>query len=189
MAIIGFIVMGDRTSHGGVVMSGDPTWTVDGQPIARIGDKVSCPRCKRVATISSSRFPTIMDNGQPVVYDQDVTDCGAILYSRHNNHAGWGSPDDDRITNPPPEQHVPRQAPRFQEHFVLRNNATGEPLAGVSYLIKTGDGRTVEGETDAQGRTDVVWTDSPLPLQVIARPKPMGGADPYHVPEWRSEDI
>ena len=34
MAIIGFIVMGDRTSHGGVVMSGDPTWTVDGQPIA-----------------------------------------------------------------------------------------------------------------------------------------------------------
>lgn len=63
MAIIGFIVMGDRTSHGGVVMSGDPTWTVDGQPIARIGDKVSCPRCKRVAAIISNRFPTIMDNG------------------------------------------------------------------------------------------------------------------------------
>lgn len=62
-------------------------------------------------------------------------------------------------------------------------------LAGVPYLIKTGDGRTVEGETDAQGRTGVVWTDSPLPLQVIARPKPMGGDDPYHVPEWRSEDI
>ncbi|MCI1004096.1 hypothetical protein HWE01_04645 [Herbaspirillum sp. C7C8] len=62
-------------------------------------------------------------------------------------------------------------------------------LAGVPYLIKTGDGRIVEGETDAEGRTDVVWTDSPLPLQVIARPKPMGGADPYHVQDQRCEDL
>ncbi|WP_241821187.1 hypothetical protein [Herbaspirillum sp. C7C8] len=47
----------------------------------------------------------------------------------------------------------------------------------------------MEGETDAEGRTDVVWTDSPLPLQVIARPKPMGGADPYHVQDQRCEDL
>lgn len=162
MAIIGFIVMGDRTSHGGVVMSGDPTWTVDGQPIARIGDKVSCPRCKRVATIISSRFPTIMDNGQPVVYDQDVTDCGAILYSRHNNHAGWGSPDEDGVPSEPPQQTAPRQAPRFQEHFVLRNNTTGEPLAGVPYLIKTGDGRWAAQKTVGRQAAEGVIEDSGL---------------------------
>ena len=90
MSIIGFIVLGDRTSHGGVVISGDPTWTIDGQPVARQGDKVTCPRCKRVSTIVSSRFPTVIDLGKPMAYDQDMTDCGAVIYSRHNNHAGYG---------------------------------------------------------------------------------------------------
>lgn len=184
MAIIGFIVLGDRTSHGGVVVSGDPTWTIDGQPIARVGDKVTCPRCKRVSTIVSSRFPTVIDLGRPVAYDQDMTDCGAVIYSRHNNHAGWGEKgSDDEAAATPIEDYVPKQAPRFQEHFVLRNNETGEPLAGVPYTIKTGDGKTFEGETDAQGRTDVVWTDSPLPVEVVAHPKPTEDADPYHYGE------
>lgn len=43
MSIVGFIVVGDRTSHGGVVVSGDITCTIDGQPVARVGDKVFCP--------------------------------------------------------------------------------------------------------------------------------------------------
>lgn len=90
MSIIGFIVLGDRTSHGGVVVSGDPTWTIDGQHIARVGDKVTCPRCKRDTTIVTSRFPTVIDLGKPEAYDQDTTDCGAVIYSRHNGHAGWG---------------------------------------------------------------------------------------------------
>jgi uncharacterized Zn-binding protein involved in type VI secretion len=96
MSIIGFIVIGDRTSHGGEVISGDPTWTIDGIPVARVGDKVSCPRCERVSTIISSRFPALTDNGVPVAYDQDRTeDCGAVLYSRHNGHAGWDDEDDE----------------------------------------------------------------------------------------------
>lgn len=130
MAIIGFVVIGDRTSHGGVVISGDPTWTVDGQPVARYGDKVTCPRCKRISTIVSSRFPTVIDHGKPMAYDQDVTDCGAVIYSRHNNHAGWGEEGrDDEAAVTPIGDYVPKKAPRFQEHFVLRNNETGEPLA------------------------------------------------------------
>lgn len=181
MSIIGFIVLGDRTSHGGVVVSGDPTWTIDGKPIARVGDKVTCPRCKRDTTIVTSRFPTVIDLGKPVTYDQDKTDCGAVIYSRHNGHAGWGEAEGGtESSNSSIENYVPKQAPRFQEHFVLRNNETGEPLAGVLYTIKTGDGKTFEGETDAQGRTHVVWTDSSLPVEVVAHPKPAEDADPYH---------
>ncbi len=108
-----------------------------------------------------------------------MTDCGAIIYSRHNNHAGWGENNKgDVIQNV--EEYIPRQAPRFQEHFVLRNNETGEPLAGVPYTVKTGDGKIHEGETDAQGRTDVVWTDSPKPIEVVAIPKTDDNRDPYH---------
>lgn len=71
MAIIGFIVVGDRTSHGGTVVSGDMTYTIDGQPIARIGDKVFCPRCKKSTVIVTSRFPTASAFGQALAYDQE----------------------------------------------------------------------------------------------------------------------
>ena len=30
--------MGDRTSHGGTVISGDMTWEVYGKAVARVGD-------------------------------------------------------------------------------------------------------------------------------------------------------
>jgi uncharacterized Zn-binding protein involved in type VI secretion len=89
MSIIGFIVVGDTTSHGGTVITGDPTWTIDGIPVARVGDTVFCPLCQRTTVIVSSRFPTLTDNGMPAAYDQDHTDCGAVLYSRHNGHVGW----------------------------------------------------------------------------------------------------
>lgn len=133
----------------------------------------------------------MIDLGKPVAYDQDKTDCGAVLYSRHNGHAGWGEngSGNESAVAEPVEDHMPRQAPRFQEHFVLRNNETGEPLAGVPYTVSTGDGKTFEGETDAEGRTDVVWTDSPLPVEVVAHPKAANGEDPYHYAESRCEEI
>jgi uncharacterized Zn-binding protein involved in type VI secretion len=180
LSIIGFIVLGDRTSHGGVVITGDPTWTIDGQPVARVGDKVTCPRCKRTSTIASSRFSTVIDLGKPAAFDQDHTDCGAVIYSRHNGHAGWGGDGDAVVSAFPVEEHVPRRAARFQEHFVLRSSETGAPISGVPYTIKTGDGRTIEGETDVLGRTDVVWTDSPLPVEVVIHEKPAVDTDPYH---------
>ena len=37
------IVVGDSTSHGGVVISGSPTSQLDGKAVARRGDKVDCP--------------------------------------------------------------------------------------------------------------------------------------------------
>jgi len=200
LSIIGFIVLGDRTSHGGVVISGDPTWTIDGQPVARVGDKVTCPRCKRTSTIVSSRFRTVIDFGKPAAFDQDTTDCGALLYSRHNNHAGWGDDSGEASTHDvndadisqatsaaPVEDYLPKKAPRFQEHFILLSSETGELLTGVPYTIKTGDGQVVEGQTDSNGRTSVVWTDSPLPVEVVAHPKPSEGEDPYHYIEPAGE--
>lgn len=38
--------IGDRTSHGGVVVTGDQTLNVFGQAAARKGDMTTCPKCK-----------------------------------------------------------------------------------------------------------------------------------------------
>ncbi|MEL7937462.1 PAAR domain-containing protein [Pseudomonas delhiensis] len=42
MAIGYFIRCGDKTSCGGVVLEGDPTFLLHGQPMARQGDRVTC---------------------------------------------------------------------------------------------------------------------------------------------------
>jgi len=191
MSIIGFIVVGDRTSHGGLVVSGDITFTIDGQPVARVGDKVYCPRCKQMTTIATSRFPTTFDLGQMMAYDQDSTSCGALLYSRHNNHAGWddGGPEDGIESVPasalaasPGDESDPREPLRFREHFVLHDE-DGNTVANVPYSVTTGEGNTFNGETDSEGRTSVIWTDSPDAVDVTVLPKPSAGDDPYHYSE------
>jgi uncharacterized Zn-binding protein involved in type VI secretion len=49
------IVLGDTTTHGGEVISargaGAVPMDIDGIPVACVGDKVTCPRCKGTHTI------------------------------------------------------------------------------------------------------------------------------------------
>lgn len=191
MSIIGFIVVGDRTSHGGLVISGDITFTIDGQPVARVGDKVFCPRCKMTTTIVTSRFPSIFDLGQTMAYDRDSTSCGAMLYSRHNNHAGWddvgtaGEADSVAESAMQPllaGEHQKNEPLRFREHFILHDDE-GKVSANVPYSVTTGEGNTFEGETDAEGRTDVIWTNSPDAVDFTVLPKKDEAADPYHYEE------
>lgn len=48
-----FVVMGDKTSHGGTVISADFTSDIHGKYMARVGDMVVCPKCKGVFAINS----------------------------------------------------------------------------------------------------------------------------------------
>ena len=190
MGIIGFILKGDRTSHGGEVQTGDETWIVQGRAVACLGDQVSCPRCQRTVTIATSRFPFITINGRIPAFEGDLTDCGAILHSRHNEHAGWGegagAANATVATPPPPDVHVP---PRCQEHFVLRHAQTGEPLANLRYTINTREGARFDGETDAEGRTRVVWTTAPQAVELVVHARQAKDADPYHYAELDYEGL
>lgn len=75
-----FIVLGDRTDHGGVVISASQTSDCDGKGIARVGDQVTCPKegHGRVTTIVSGD-PTAIIDGRPAARHGDKTACGAIL--------------------------------------------------------------------------------------------------------------
>ena len=72
------IVIGDKTSHGGTVISGATPVTVQGKPVARIGDSVTCPRCQTTTTIVTGDSNTIV-MGRPVARHGDKTACGATL--------------------------------------------------------------------------------------------------------------
>lgn len=77
-----FILIGDRTSHGGVVVQGSPTSTVDGKAIARVGDQVTCPQKGHGGTtVIALGDPTCIVDGQPAARHGDKTACGATLLS------------------------------------------------------------------------------------------------------------
>ncbi len=75
-----FILLGDKTDHGGVVISASESSDVNGRGIARVGDKVTCPRKGHggVTTIVSGD-PTAIIDGRPAARHGDKTACGASL--------------------------------------------------------------------------------------------------------------
>ncbi|WP_322048627.1 PAAR domain-containing protein [Paraburkholderia sp. J67] len=73
--------MGDKTSHGGKVISGSPssTWSAANIPIARKGDKVTCPLCAPHLFEIAEGMDGCEDFGQLMAIEGHKTTCGAIL--------------------------------------------------------------------------------------------------------------
>jgi uncharacterized Zn-binding protein involved in type VI secretion len=74
-----FIVLGDRTDHGGSVVGASAATGTGGKRIARVGDKVTCPRKGHGTTTIVSGDPTVLIDGQPAARHGDKTACGATL--------------------------------------------------------------------------------------------------------------
>jgi len=71
------IVVGDKTDHGGTVLGGSPAHDVCGKPIARIGDKVDCPRHGENRVVTA--HPTLSVDGVAVAVEGCATECGSNL--------------------------------------------------------------------------------------------------------------
>lgn len=78
------ITVGDKTDHGGTVISGSPDHDILGRAIARLGDEVNCPQfypggkphgVNKIITALSS----FTVNGKPVAIDGCATECGCKL--------------------------------------------------------------------------------------------------------------
>jgi uncharacterized Zn-binding protein involved in type VI secretion len=76
------IVVGDRTDHGGFVIQGSPSSDHMGKPIARVGDKVTCPKHGHGGTTTIvTGDPTNIIDGAAIARHGDKTACGATLIS------------------------------------------------------------------------------------------------------------
>jgi len=78
------IAVGDTTSHGGKVISGSPssTWSEEEIPIARKGDRVTCPRCPPHHFEIAEGLEGCDDFGQLVAVEGHKTTCGAVLIAQ-----------------------------------------------------------------------------------------------------------
>jgi uncharacterized Zn-binding protein involved in type VI secretion len=74
-----FILLGDKSSHGGTVVKASMTTDASGKGIARIGDLVACPIPGHGTCPIVSGDPTVIIDGQPAARHGDTTACGATL--------------------------------------------------------------------------------------------------------------
>ncbi len=192
-----FIRIGDKTDHGGQVIEGAPTTDAGGIRIARVGDRVTCPkRGHGGTTVIVSGDPTCIIEGQPAARHGDKTACGATLLSSQvvsvidedggadaastsasnpgkyssDSTGGKGSADaagaiehGNSITpaeSPGRSQDAPTKGASFDQYFALTDDVTGKPLTDRRYRIKW-DGGQIDGRTDGSGHTEKVGSDHP----------------------------
>src|SRR5690606_27830726 len=151
-----WIVVGDKTTHGGVVVTGSPFTDIDGKPVARVGDKVACPKCGPTSIVSGD--PTIEIDGAIVARHNDATACGSTLIaasqfrvlitagggSQGGAPAGTGAGQGAAANASSVAGAVAAAAARkpFDEQF-RAVDSSGQPVPGLPYRIALADGTAI----------------------------------------------
>lgn len=68
-------ILGDKTTTGGVIITGSGHAFCNSSSIALLGDKVSCPSCKEIGIIIQGAHHFTI-HGKPVAYDGCLVACG-----------------------------------------------------------------------------------------------------------------
>ncbi|EQA6240014.1 TPA: PAAR domain-containing protein [Enterobacter ludwigii] len=77
----GFVLLGDKTTHGGQVISASSTMIVNGKMVALIGDKVSCPIIGHGINSIIEGSPEWFSDGKAIAVDGCRSECGCQLIS------------------------------------------------------------------------------------------------------------
>jgi uncharacterized Zn-binding protein involved in type VI secretion len=168
-----FIVIGDQTDHGGVVVGASGTTDTHGKRIARVGDQVTCPKKGHGTTVIVNGDPTMIIDGMPAARHGDKCACGATLISSQfvstTSDGGASNPQAASAAQTASAAHLAQHStPRMEvdetsglfvlnhdQFFVLTDELTGEPLSHWKYRLTCGD-KTVEGITDDSGQTQKI---------------------------------
>lgn len=156
------IRLGDPTSHGGTVLSAAPYRILYDKPVARMGDKVSCPMKGHGNCVIVEGDPSWIVDGKPVALEGHLVSCGAVLISTlkevDRDYVGGGSTikaGASAATTLTKTGVTP--LPKFDEQirfFWPDRNV----IAETSYTLTLADGSTVSGTTDAAGKTQRIET-------------------------------
>ena len=79
--MLAIVRIGDKTTHGGAVLTGSGTMKFGGVGVARKGDKISCPIEGHGPTTIVEGNPNYLDQGIPVAFQGHKCGCGCTLIS------------------------------------------------------------------------------------------------------------
>jgi uncharacterized Zn-binding protein involved in type VI secretion len=162
------IVIGDRTSHGGVVIGCSMVTDTCGKGIARVGDQVTCPMKGHGTNVIATGDPTFMIDGMPVARHGDKTACGATLIASQGvttdnpggmSSASMGSNSSSAAASVAAlavSSALATEDHTYDMHWQIKDKDTGLPAANIPYRITLENGKSIQGVTDASGFTDKV---------------------------------
>jgi len=175
------IRQGDRTSHGGTVLEGSLYDICMGKPIAFVGHKVLCPKCKGIFPIAQGA-PFTTFYGKGVALAGMKTACGATLiasqFTDTVEYGGGGastnssSKASSRANGNETSAATPLGTAgtadtgdkQFNDKFMLIDDVTGDPLPYTEYAIRRASGEIEHGTTDANGCTHLLATTASAEL-------------------------
>ncbi|MEC5345308.1 PAAR domain-containing protein [Brenneria populi] len=76
-----FVLLGDKTTHGGQVISASSTMVINGKKVALVGDKVSCPQKGHGITTIVEGASDFISDGKAVAVNGSRCGCGCQLIS------------------------------------------------------------------------------------------------------------
>ncbi|WP_211455441.1 PAAR domain-containing protein [Collimonas antrihumi] len=160
------IRQGDPTSHGGTVIEGHATTTIDGKAIAGLGHMTYCPECKGTFPIIDGVASDTID-GMPTAVEGMKTGCGAYLIATQNTDTidvdpGYGRGSlSGGLSSLANAGSSASSAGHDYDEQIKFIRGSGVALAGMAYTLTLDDGSKVVGITDAEGKTDRVMTARP----------------------------
>lgn len=165
-----FIVLGDQTDHGGVVIEASVMTDTHGKGIARVGDQVTCPKRGHGPTVIVTGDPTMIIDGKPAARHGDKCACGATLIAGQavSTVSDGGSSNPQAAAASQAASAVAagyvtaeaRNPVKFDEQTELVVSNGTATLVGLPWFIKTADGRTFSGRLDENGQLPRVITES-----------------------------
>lgn len=160
------IRVGDPTSHDGRVVEGSMTDICHGKPIAFIGHKVHCPKCKGTYPIVEGVLTTNF-YGKGVAVAGMKTSCGATLIAtQFTDTVEWSSGAPSAATKAPSSLvasvaggQTTQQSDRDDSPFDEQSQLPSQVSEGLPFLIVAPDGQQFSGNVDAGGKLPRVVTD------------------------------
>ena len=156
------IVLGDRTDHGGEVIEASGVTDTHNKRIARVGDKVHCPKKGHGTAVITTGDPTMIIDGKAVAYHGCKTSCGATLISAQSVTTvsvggGAAASSTALVAGAVASAAAPSQLIfEYDEQVQLAANP------GVAWFIEASNGKTYSGTVGEDGllpRVDTLRED------------------------------
>lgn len=173
MAARPFIVLGDQTDHGGVVIEASQMSDTHGRGIARVGDQVTCPKRGHGTTVIVTGDPTMIIDGKPAARHGDKCACGAILISSQavsivggNGGSGASSSSGSGASSPSAGVFAAYTSAHDDdeiiEQFYSLLDAQGQPVEGYRYDLYEDGSLKVRSGDFSSGHTTAVQGNTAL---------------------------
>ncbi|KUY86216.1 hypothetical protein WL77_20830 [Burkholderia ubonensis] len=165
-----YLMVGDKSSANGTVIEGVPMTTHHGTEPTFLGAQVTCPACKSVGRIvpTGPRWPGSMMGKEPAL-EGDICACKCdpppvMIASQTDMYMTFESNHLADLGFAPSGELIEHAFKTHDQHFRIINS-DGEPVEGLPYMLKSADGKTVQGITSANGKTELISADQAHDVQ------------------------